>query len=81
LSKHIIALTLVELYACKHALQKQVAINIEKQGKIVDGEFGSWDGDLIKEFETLEKDINHEKALITRFESEILEYKAAKRIN
>jgi hypothetical protein len=45
---------------------------------IVDSD--DWDGETEEESNILIKDIGHERALISRFETNILEYKACKNI-
>jgi len=78
MSIHRIGLTLVEMYAIKHALQKQVAVKSKRLESIVDSD--DWDEESITESNLLIKDIEHERALISRFETNILEYKACKNI-
>lgn len=66
MSKTSVVLSLVEMYAIKHALQKQVA---ERQGHL------NGNGFTENGRKKAEKDQNHEKALIYRFEREITDFR------
>jgi hypothetical protein len=81
MSKCVVNLTLVELYAIKHALIKQV---IQKNKRLEDicteSIPADWDSELEEEFTKLNKDVEHERALVNMFEREIISYKQAKRI-
>lgn len=80
LSKKSVQLTLVEMYAIKHALQKQVNEKNGRLEEICTEEVNDWDNELEEEFNILNKDIKHEKALIARFETEIREFKERNQI-
>lgn len=75
-------LTLVEMYAIKHALQKQVE---ERRAELKElEEISVLPGDscaddfIINDIDTLKKDIAHECELISLFETNILDYRNSK---
>lgn len=81
MARHSVGLTLVEMYAIKHALQKQVNMKNKRLELLcTESILEGWDGAEVREAEFLNKDIRHEKALITRFDNEIKRFKEAKRI-
>jgi hypothetical protein len=72
MSRHNVELTLVEMYAIKHALQKQVK---ERRGYL------NGNGYTKEKREVAEKDQVHEIALIDRFDTNIREFREKYRIN
>ncbi|MCH5138923.1 hypothetical protein JMF89_17295 [Clostridiaceae bacterium UIB06] len=72
MSKHNISLTLVEMYAIKRGLQRQLKI---KQSRLEQMEAATIWEENIEEYEKLKKDVEHEEALIKRFESEIRDFR------
>lgn len=68
MSKHNISLTLVEMYAIKHGLQRTL---VDKKVEFETMQHLTISEGNIKRYEKLKKDIPHEEELITRFESEI----------
>lgn len=78
--KHTIRLTLVEMFAIKHALERQVYIKNKRLEYICTQE-DCWDRDIEEEFKTLEKDLEHERELISRLEREIKEYRESKKVS
>lgn len=75
MSKHNVELTLVEMFAIKHALEKQVVEKRKTIGEEFHKECTDW-----PLLEKLSKDVDHEDFLIGMFENEIREYRQAKRI-
>lgn len=76
------SLTLVEMYAIKHALQKQVEERRKKLKElkeiIVIPADTCIDDCIINDISILEKDISHECELISLFERNILDYRNSK---
>jgi hypothetical protein len=72
MSKQSIRLTLVEMYAIKHGLEKQLCCK-ENDLRVMEGTT-IWE-ENIEAYERLKKDVEHERALINRFESEIRDFR------
>lgn len=68
--KGMLELTVVEMFAIKHALQRQVTLKNKRLEEICTGT-ESWDYELEEEFNRLNKDIEHEKELVGRLEKQI----------
>lgn len=72
MSKQAIYLTLVEMYAVKHALQMQLQA---KENELRAMEKRTiWEENMDR-YEKLQKDIPHEEALVIRFEDKIRDFK------
>jgi hypothetical protein len=75
MSKHTVKLTLVEMYAIKRSLSRQVA---EKR-KMIAAEFNKEHPDF-DWLEKLSKDVDHEAELAEMFWNEIGIYRSTKRV-
>lgn len=75
MSKQTVNLSLIEMYAIKHALQKQVNEKSKRLEEIYTKDVNDWDDDIEREGYELNSDITHEEALILRFETLIREFK------
>lgn len=70
MEKGVFELTLIEMFAIKHALQKQVNIKNKRLEDICTNT-KIWDCETDEEFYRLDQDIKHEKELINRLEAQI----------
>lgn len=72
MSKQAINLTLVEMYAVKHALQMQLR---SKENELKSMEQRTIMEENMDRYQKLQKDVPHEEALIIRFDGKIKDFK------